>query len=801
MSSTSSEEEFLPKKRKHKFWEDYTDEDGDKREELVHTKTGNRFMDVSSPVNYFVKSGTEEEEENQNVPSSTTPQQQNNEQQQTEEPSDDSATEDTWNEPPGLVTRKQRISSHSLPKNFGVVRKVKSEYLFMPHNDNHLQPSMNESSQGTQYQLGSWEKYTKGFGSKMLQKMGFTGRLGAYEQGLVKPLEPQVRPKNLGLAADGFQEKSIVRSIPSSMTSKSVSNSIQVERQSIPEKKRWKKKPERDLSETNRESTPKSDIVIDMRGPEKRYLNHVADSIQHDSVLPETFLPELQYNIRMLKDLAKVHLEQSSEQVKMEQRRLVSLRSELKTLQQRLFDWKETKRRLEYLLELIKEMESSISFHELIDIVRQGMEQYPECLESHYILEALTACAHRHLNAYFGKEYYWTPKIPDTQWIQDIAYLGNILGGRDESKIYLQLLWNTIVIRIKRYLSSSNFHAQQPHDLVYFIESCYKVFPDTIMESLAADIVYPRLRQEVQGDWELSESLMPHQWIFPWLPLLGRRRVGHLFDYIWKRIGKCVRNWHPSESFVRQIIEPWVQIAKKNSLSKLFHQYIIPRLESTLKEELIMKIPNEQNSSCEAFSVFYWIISWYGILENEALAGILLRGFFPVWLQTLVRWLQLQDVDWEQVTIWYDLWKQKFPLEIQRMNNIRRAFDIALDVMNRSMMGENTKDMDIHRMLLDAQISNKQEDAIQVYDTTSSFKDLVGYFAERNGVTLVPCNYSNRLQEPIYLFGNIPIRLHHQQQVVYYQNKTEWKPIALQDLLKMVKVVEQKHEASYGVAE
>ncbi|KAK4526834.1 hypothetical protein GAYE_SCF28MG4752 [Galdieria yellowstonensis] len=821
--STSSEEEFISKKRKNRrFWEE--DEDDDERYVTGETRRANKFGDLSRPVN-FVKSSTEEEQGQTGSDDEKTTVNNEKEATQQEEKKkldEEEEEEESDGSEVGFIRRRQgKIPSGSLPRNFGVVRKVKNDYLFASTNkvDGNRKQADHESSVTSQgNQLGSWEKYTKGFGSKMLQKMGFAGRLGAYEQGLSKPLEPQVRPKYLGLAAEGFREKpNVFNNIStSSNEKKSVSSVEETQRQSTAGTKRWRRK--RDVVET-KETRQTPDVVIDMRGPESRLLNNVAESLQQETLGTQSkvFLPELQYNIRILKDLTKASLEQSSEQIKVEQKRMRSLRSELNTLKDRQSALEETKSRLKSFLELVKEMNASISLHELISIIRRAVERYSENLEESGILDALTACAQRHLNAYFGKEeYYWTPtKIPEPEWIQDIAYLGNILGGRDESKMYSQLLYHTIIVRIKRHLASSNFDAQQPHDLVYFLEKCYQILPEAMIENLAADIIYPRLVKEVERDsWQVSENLMPHHWIFPWLPLLGKHRVAHLFEYIWRRIGKSIMtNWHPSESFARDMIEPWLQIARKTSLSKLFHRYVIPRLEQTLKEELVIEIPNKDSVSSQGFSVFYWIMSWYGILENEALAGILLKGFFPIWLETLLRWLRLQDVDWEQVTIWYDFWKQKFPAEIQKMNKIRRAFDIALDVMNRSMMGEDTENMDIHRRLLFlSQVPKKveeEEEAVTAtiplsstaYDKTS-FKDLVGFFAERNGVTLIPCHHTYGFKQPMYLFGNIPIRLDHQQQVVYYQSssKTEWKPVALEDLLQMIKGTEQKHGASHRVA-
>ena len=52
-------------------------------------------------------------------------------------------------------------------------------------------------------QIGQFEAHTKGFGSRMLAKMGFTegSGLGKDKQGIAEPLEAIKRPKSLGLGA------------------------------------------------------------------------------------------------------------------------------------------------------------------------------------------------------------------------------------------------------------------------------------------------------------------------------------------------------------------------------------------------------------------------------------------------------------------------------------------------------------------------------------------------------------------------------------------------------------------------
>ena len=54
--------------------------------------------------------------------------------------------------------------------------------------------------------FANFEKHTKGFGAKYLEKFSFKGRLGKREQGIAQPIDVQVRPNMLGLGYGGFKE-------------------------------------------------------------------------------------------------------------------------------------------------------------------------------------------------------------------------------------------------------------------------------------------------------------------------------------------------------------------------------------------------------------------------------------------------------------------------------------------------------------------------------------------------------------------------------------------------------------------
>ncbi|KAH0453457.1 hypothetical protein IEQ34_017781 [Dendrobium chrysotoxum] len=105
----------------------------------------------------------------------------------------------------GKKKQTARVSFAEKPVSFvscGIMQ-VDSAAEMIPLNSPESNPLV-EVAETSSSKLGAFEMHTKGFGSRMLAKMGFIegNGLGKSGQGMVHPIEPIKRPKSLGLGVE-----------------------------------------------------------------------------------------------------------------------------------------------------------------------------------------------------------------------------------------------------------------------------------------------------------------------------------------------------------------------------------------------------------------------------------------------------------------------------------------------------------------------------------------------------------------------------------------------------------------------
>lgn len=208
--------------------------------------------------------------------------------------------------------------------------------------------------------IGTFERHTRGIASKMMAKMGYVpGQgLGKQKQGISRPIDNKLRPKNMGLGFGDFKEHKMVKGDEKADTDNAPTPGawytcigtpwsccvLQLQCAAVlmwhamcyhatpafapphtgapkPDAGLWKKKkaPQRQqrvyltaeaLLDAQGSAAPPSATIIDMRGPQAR----VVSNMEHLDVVEEAQgaavpMPELQHNLRLLVDLSEADIQ------------------------------------------------------------------------------------------------------------------------------------------------------------------------------------------------------------------------------------------------------------------------------------------------------------------------------------------------------------------------------------------------------------------------------------------------------------------------------------------------------------
>jgi tuftelin-interacting protein 11 len=247
------------------------------------------------------------------------------------------------------------------------------------------QQSVSSWKQPRNAPMATWEKHTKGIGSKLLSKMGYSGIGGLgknkgdneHRKGISKPVQVKVRPANLGLGFGNFQEASQlkdnrlieaqVRGIELKEELKAPENLTANNRKSslpsvsdLMKDKPWrrgamnnKRRPRRKVvSYTELLEIDKPMQIIDMRGPQTSILTDNDESSQ----VP--IAEELLYNVSFLLNTYENKLHAASYDARLSQRKVQSMQSDIDEMQERYNQREERIVKLDRVASILNQIEA-----------------------------------------------------------------------------------------------------------------------------------------------------------------------------------------------------------------------------------------------------------------------------------------------------------------------------------------------------------------------------------------------------------------------------------------------------------
>ncbi|KAG1708189.1 hypothetical protein DVH05_024871 [Phytophthora capsici] len=558
-------------------------------------------------------------------------------------------------------------------------------------------------SRPTKSKTYAWEKHTTGFGTKMLAKMGFKGRLGKKEDGVSATIEVKKRPVQMGMGYGDFVEASNLkqnRKLQRELKGETVEDEETGQAAVVEDDSLWRKRKvvatgrrkHKRAAELAQEAQDKkkqkrSDVIVDMRGPSVRVLSDVMDAYAVDPQRVEAAKPklgdELIYNVRMVVNLAQGKIYDLTQKIETNKEAIVTMKMEAKLVKSQL-DVDDV--RQQHMQDMVKHMKELDELREkalgiqsvepILSHLRVVRQDFPLEFDAHKLQQLVPSICMPPLRALLMEADLLDSRAVDGvvlqfQMIQ--AFLTE-LPSNSATKSPRQSASVLPVIREKTMAEGDdlyNFILEEtlwpamvqcvnvdwqaksaPGDCVDLFLKFRARLSSEFEEAFLLQLVLSRLEKECNRWDPRSDTIPIHEWLLPWLPYIGSA-MKSLYPNIRLAIGKALNQWHPSDLSILAVLSPWRELWGEREYGKFTHRHIVRKLIRCLHREFEI---NPENQSLEALM---WVLAWKDHLPERQFIALLEGEFFPKWLKVLRKWVG-GNPSLIELKKWYCGWKLVF---------------------------------------------------------------------------------------------------------------------------------------------
>ncbi|XP_074605567.1 tuftelin-interacting protein 11-like [Brevipalpus obovatus] len=666
-----------------------------------------------------------------------------------------------------------------------------------------------DASLSSDPEFGSWEKHSKGIGSKLLAKMGYQpGKgLGKDHQGIVTPISVTKRARKEGLAASGHERMDVDHVERLKREDEGVHKDIKFK---AGKSSSSYKEPQRQvryvfrsledrLAETDSHLQENPDIsrvrVIDMRGPKLKVLDgyhQINLSSDQDSEFGSRSYSE--FRTTRSDDRSSSEDERSKDQslnnldkkIVFGETQIRDLEMEKRSIERSLAGSKSTLnshvkiyKRLNELVKLSKMQTQSNEVAipiEIDEITSWAVNWSVTKYEFKFVVQSFYfPTIERNLQS-------WDPFNNPSDRIVLFKTLKQSFGAIDE-KLFDYLMYDVWLPYVRRKITQGLSMKHDCDKIIYFFECWSDLLPDWLLNLLLKDVILKKLEEEVQNWDPLQDLIMVHTWIHPWLPLMVDQSMETVYEILRTKLSKALNKWHPSDGSAKLLLEPWQRVFEPRDWTAFVSRNIIPKLEQTLSGLVI-------NPSRQDLTNWRYFKNWKDMIPAEFFTRCLVKYFFPKWLEVLHSWLS-GSPDFKEVIEWYSGWKREIPERFHSNHLVQEAFQQALEMMNHTISSPNglisyppiqyppNTTTSIHR--------TDQSSVKKIYESDPlnlKFEDLIDRKASENGVSYSPLQNQFHDNIQVYKFGKLSIYNNHT--VLFYKKDGSWHPITLDDACKEI---------------
>ncbi|KAF0391080.1 TFP11-domain-containing protein [Gigaspora margarita] len=434
--------------------------------------------------------------------------------------------------------------------------------------------------------FGKFEQHTKGIGLKLMQKMGYKigEGLGVEGHGITKPIETKLRPQKMGLAYRGFDEKTEqARKNAKRQDSDEEENLIK----QVPKVKKnaWKKstkskkinieyKTADEIMNEAASITPVRPMkIIDMTGPQTRELSSASQITSLTIPDSSTRLPELRHNLRLIVDMSKADLEHFTREKRIQNERTKALKRDVDRVTALIEDEAGRINRLNDIMSIVNECNRLLTLaissnSPSLQLFMEPFEKLQTKYQDEYELYELDTAVIAIVAPVF-KQYmtFWDPLENPQLGLQEFQKWKGLLKTtkmmlsendhlRELSMTpYESMMYNIWLPKVRSAINNT-WSARDFDPAIRLLESWRPpLLPVFIYENIKNQLIMPKLTREVDAWNPKTDNEMIHQWLHPWLPVLGEL-MDPLYVTIRQKFRVILQNWDPMDTKAMAILLP-----------------------------------------------------------------------------------------------------------------------------------------------------------------------------------------------------------------------------------------------------
>ena len=688
----------------------------------------------------------------------------------------------------------------------------------------------------------AFEAHTRGIGSKLLEKMGYKAGqgLGRHGTGIAEALQTKLRPKNMGMGFNDYQEQVKAKQdktkedeealrrgaagpgdagAPSAAAAATAAPKGEWKRGGRATERRQKRVyktaeellRERSAADTERLAAAPQAVapvtVIDMRGARAVVVTNLERLSQAPgagadaaaaNLIDATPMPELQHNLRLVVDLTEAdiqsvdrRLRQARDTRSILQREVLRLEAEAQAHASRVAASQAILEAVTQAVAFSEEHAGGEAAPAVAARFRSVQGEHPEEWALYGLSNVALSHALPRLATVFagwraleapghgvGDLLTWRPLL-ERPGVGDSIFTS--VAQSDDP--YARLFTETAMPQVRSALTNEWDPVGGCEAALAVFEAYSAAMPPGSRESLLHACVLPKLQAAVDR-WDPVVAKLPiHGWLFPWLPLLGDA-LAVLYGPIRHKLTTALGAWHPSDGSALAVLAPWQRVLPAAHWDALLQRCITPKLAWALSQLVI-------NPADQQLGPLTWVLAWSGVVPARLLAALLDTHFFPPWHAVLRAWLASQEPNFDDITRWYTGWKGLFPEEVLAQERVRHGFTAALDLMNMAISGQLEPGGMQPPPAAAAAPPSSPPDAPYVDDQRLgySLRDLVERFAEECDVPFVPKPGRTHAGMQVYAFGKLSVVVDTAREALLVQHgdadRRAWKPVSIEQLLEL----------------